>query len=277
LKAGVALGILEALPDDCFSLSRKGAALIGAPGLTDMIRHHRVLYRDLEDPAAFLRGETETELAAFWPYVFGADSGMNPVDAARYSDLMAKSQMMVAEETLRAVSLSGITRLMDIGGGSGTFLEAAGRTSPDMRLTLFDLPAVAPSAKARLRAAGQWDRADIISGDFRADVLPRGADAISLVRVLYDHSDQTVATLLGSVRAALPKGGRLIISEPMAGAESPTRPGDVYFAFYCMAMRTGRARSPQEIVALLAEAGFRNVRQCTTHRPFVTSVIEAVS
>ena len=37
-----------------------------------MIAHHDVLYRDLADPVAFFRGETDTELARFWPYVFAA-------------------------------------------------------------------------------------------------------------------------------------------------------------------------------------------------------------
>ncbi len=277
LKAGAALGLLDILPDDGFGLSRKGAALIGAPGLTDMIRHHRVLYRDLENPAAFMRGETETELAAFWPYVFGAAGATDPADADRYSDLMARSQIMVAEETLRAVSLTRIHRLMDVGGGSGAFLEAAGRATPGLSLILLDLPAVAPAAEARFRAAGLWDRATVVSGDFRTGPLPSGADAISLVRVLYDHSDETVARLLSAAREALPKGGRLIISEPMTGGDAPSRAGDVYFAFYCMAMRTGRARSAAEICQLLAQAGFSDIRSLKTGRPFITSVVTSVS
>jgi demethylspheroidene O-methyltransferase len=93
--------------------------------------------------------------------------------------------------------------------------------------------------------------------------------------VLYDHADDTVAKLLGAVFAALPPGGRLIVSEPMTGAEGPERAGDVYFAFYCMAMRTGRARAPGEIARLLQEAGFESVNRRGTARPFVTSVVEA--
>ena len=56
------------------------AALLGVPGLADMIRHHDILYRDLSDPVAFLRGETEPELAAFWPYVFRRGRRCRPGD-----------------------------------------------------------------------------------------------------------------------------------------------------------------------------------------------------
>ncbi len=41
-------------------------------GSRQMIAHHDILYRDLADPVALLRGEVDTELAEFWPYVFGA-------------------------------------------------------------------------------------------------------------------------------------------------------------------------------------------------------------
>nr|MCU0911927.1 SAM-dependent methyltransferase [Paracoccaceae bacterium] len=137
------------------------------------------------------------------------------------------------------------------------------------------LPAVVPGAEARLSRAGLRDRVEIVAGSFRDDPLPEGADAISLVRVLYDHGDETVAALLAKVFAALPPGGRVIVAEPMSGGDRPERAGDAYFAFYCMAMRTGRVRSAAEIGALLARAGFVGVEQAPTHRPFVASAVIA--
>ena len=78
--------------------------LLGVPGLIGMIRHHAVFYRDLADPVALLRGGTETELARFWPYVFGADGPIDAEVAATYSGLMSDTQAMVAEDTLRLVA-----------------------------------------------------------------------------------------------------------------------------------------------------------------------------
>jgi len=275
LQAGAALGLLHRRRDGRFRTARRGAALLGVPGLEAMIRHHRVLYRDLADPVAFLKDETETELAGFWPYVFGAGAAEDPATAATYSALMADSQGLVAEETLRQVSLNGVRHLMDVGGGTGAFLAAVGAAHPDLRLTLFDLPAVAPAAAARFAAVGLDDRAGIASGSFRDDPLPDGADAISLVRVLYDHADATVAALLAKVHDALPPGGRVIVSEPMSGGARPEPAGDVYFAFYCAAMRTGRVRSQARIAALLTEAGFVRIAAPRAPRPFVTSVVTA--
>ena len=273
LRAGAALRLLRFDRDGRVVLARRGAALAGVPGLAAMIRHHRVLYGDLADPVAFFRGETEPELAAFWPYVFGAARAEEPAISQRYSTLMADTQRLVADDTLDAVSLRGVRHLMDVGGGTGTFLAEAARRWPAMRMTLVDLPAVVAGVDAAdLRWGGRLTVAPV---SFRDEPLPRGADAISLVRVLYDHRDDTVRGLLAAIRAALSPGGLLIVSEPMTGGMAPTRPGDAYFALYTLAMETGRARSVDEIAALCVEAGFTDIRMPAPRRPFVTRVVTA--
>ena len=275
LNAGVAIGLLR-MRRGRYGLTRRGAALTGVPGLAGMILHHKVLYRDLADPVAFFRGQTETELAGFWPYVFGAGAAQDPDSAATYSRLMADSQALVAEDTLAAVNLSRSRKLMDVGGGTGAFLAAVAGRWPQLDLMLFDLPAVAPAAWQRFDGAGIGQRLTIHPGSFRDDPLPKGADTITLVRVLYDHADSTVEALLRAVHQALPVGGRLIVSEPMTGGKQPERAGDAYFALYCMAMRTGRARSSAEISALLTSAGFAQIAAPHPTRPFITSIVTAV-
>ena len=275
LRAGAAMGLLARRRDGQFRLTTRGAALSGVPGLQGMILHHRVLYGDLSDPVAFLRGQTDPGLARFWPYVFGAGAAADPEAAARYSRLMTDTQGMVAEETLQLADLSGVCRLMDVGGGTGAFVAAAARRYPGLALTLFDLPAVVAGAPAVLAQNGLSGRVDIRPGSFRDDALPQGHDAISLVRVLYDHSDDTVRALLARVHAALPPGGRVIVSEPMLGGDRPDPITDTYFAFYTLAMGTGRTRSAAEIAGLLLEAGFTAVALRPGYRPFVTSVVTA--
>lgn len=276
LKGAASLGLIKTNRHGRIALTTRGAALAGVPGLQGMIAHHDVLYRDLADPVAFFRGETETELAAFWPYVFGAAGATDPEVTATYSALMSDSQALVAADTLATVSLAGVKHLVDVGGGTGAFLAAVAADYPALPLTLFDLPAVAPVARDRFEHLGICDHLTIVPGSFRDDPLPQGADMISLIRVLYDHADETVLDLLRAVYAALPRGGRILISEPMTGGAQPERAGDAYFALYCMAMRTGRARSAEEISNLLATAGFGQSVAHKPHRAFVTTVVTAV-
>ena len=272
LKGGEALGLVERWSGG-YGLTRLGAAFRGAPGLRELVLHHRELYQDLTDPKEVLTGEADTRLARYWPYVFGAEAAEDVDTAQTYSELMTRSLAMVADDTLAAVSFSGVRRLMDVGGGVGAFLIAAGRKWPDLKLTLFDLPAVAGAARDAFDAAKMTNRADIRLGNFREAVPATDADAISLIRVLYDHKDETVRALLSQVYKALPSGGRLIVSEPMSGGDAPHRFGDVYFALYCQAMRTGRVRSADRISALMEDAGFTRTRAPRTRRDYVTSVV----
>ena len=269
LQAGAALKLVRAARG-AWHLTPRGGAFLTVPGLEAMVRHHDVLYRDLSDPVAFFRGQTTPELAGFWPYVFGAGGAADPDLAARYSRLMSDSQGLVAADTLRLVSLKGVSHLMDVGGGTGAFLRAVAAQYPALRLTLFDLPAVVAGAAA-------LPKLTVHPGSFRDDPLPKGADAISLIRVLYDHADSTVAALLASVRGALPPGGRLVISEPMSGGDRPDPATDVYFAVYTLAMQTGRTRSAAEISRMLSAAGFCGIRVLPGPRPYVTSVVTAES
>jgi demethylspheroidene O-methyltransferase len=268
LQAGAAMQLLKRKRDGRFALARRGAAFAAVPGLQDMVRHHTVLYGDLADPVAFIRGETTPELANFWPYVFGATGPMDEATTARYSRLMADSQRMVAEEALAHLDLRDVARLMDVGGGTGAFLRAVRARWPDLQLALFDLPDVV--AQAAVPADVQRH-----GGSFRADPLPKGADAISLVRVLYDHSDDTVRALLARVHDALPPGGRLLVVEPMSGGAAPNPQTDVYFSVYTLAMQTGRTRSAAEIAALLKDAKFIDISAPSTRKPYVASVLTA--
>ena len=273
MNGGVAIGLMRRNSNGFYVLSRKGASLLGVPGLTDMIRHHAYFYRDMSNPIALLRDEVDTELSQFWPYVFDV-SGKTPATIIEnYSNLMASSQKLVAHDTLKMVSLKPQCKVLDIGGGSGNFAIEIVRKFPKVTISVFDLPEVEASARARLKAENMTDRIGFYAGSFRDDLLPEGFDVITLIRVLYDHADSTVMALLKSVYNALPRGGRLVISEPMSGGKYPHRAGDVYFAFYTMAMRTGKARSPNQIAEMCRKVGFKSVFIPKAPRKFITSAV----
>ncbi len=172
-----------------------------------------------------LRGEAETRLSRFWPYASRRpDGGSEAVDApgvggevyGAYSDLMSQTQMLVAEEILDAYPFARHRRLLDVGGGEGAFVAAAAKRAPHLELELFDLPPVAARAGAKLAALGLSDRVEATGGDCLSDPLPRGADIVSLVRVLHDHDDELALVLLGAAHDALPRGGAVLVAEPMA-------------------------------------------------------------
>lgn len=274
LRGAAALRLVEPCGAD-WALGSDGAALLGNPGITAMIAHHRLLYADLADPVAMLRrGGGGGAVSDHWHYAESAGQG-DAAAVSAYSTLMAASQPMVAGQTLAAYRFDRHRRVLDVGGGEGAFLCALGARFATPGLGLFDLPAVTERARGRLDSAGLGTRATLHGGDFLADPLPEGYDLITLVRVLHDHDDAVALTLLHRIHAALPPGGTLLIAEPMAQTPGAERSGDAYFGFYLLAMGTGRPRSVAEIRAMLHAAGFGQVRTRRTALPLVACVVTA--
>lgn len=262
---------------DIFRLGDLGAALVANPGVIAMIRHHPALYRDLSDPAAFLRsGRGETNLSRFWDYGRNARPAGNdsePVHA--YSELMAQSQAMVAAEVNAAFDFSAHKVLLDIGGGQGAFVRAVAEQNPVIKVRIFDLPAVAERARETLGETHLADRVEVHGGSFFDDPLPKGADLISLVRIIHDHDDAPAMAILKAAYEALDDGGTLILCEPMSSGGQAARISDAYFNFYLYAMGSGRPRPPQVLQAMLRNAGFGRIKRVPTRSPLITSIISA--
>ena len=272
LNAAIALGLVERNSGGQFLLGVHGAAFLGNPALAAMVKHHALLYADLRDPVALLRGDQQrTALARYWPYACAeSPDTLRHEDVRDYTALMSSSQALIADDILEAWPLTRHRCLLDVGGGDGAFIAAAAARFPDLRLMLFDLPAVGQLAAARVAAAGLSHRVSVSSGDFFKEPLPRGADIVSLVRVMHDHDDADLVALLRNIRRALPMDGVLLIAEPMSGIADAAEIGDAYFGFYLLAMGSGRARSPEEIARLLRETGFDAGRELKTRRPMLT-------
>jgi demethylspheroidene O-methyltransferase len=277
LEAAVSLDLVSRRSGERYGLGSHGAALRANPGIAAMVEHHALVYRDLADPVALLRGQgSRTDLGGYWPYSQSDDPrNLSAEQVAAYSELMSVSQPFVAADILDAYPLDAHRCLLDVGGGEGTFLASAASRAPHLKLMLFDLPQVAARARNRFALAGLAARATAYGGDFARDSLPQGADIASLVRVLHDHNDDTVRAILRAVRAALPPGGTVLIGEPMADAPGAPTVGAAYFGFYLLAMGQGRARSAAELSAFLAEAGFVDIAHRPTRLPLQTSVMVA--
>jgi demethylspheroidene O-methyltransferase len=274
LAAAAALRLVQERGDECYGLGDLGAALLGNPAVAAMVSHHSALYGDLADPVALLRDRSSARLARFWPYAGSAGELAPEEPVAAYSELMATSQALIAEDILDAVSLKRYRRLLDIAGGDGAFCAAALTRWPQLQATVFDLPAVARRARQRFLDAGLDPRGRVQGGNLWRDRLPRGADIATLIRVLHDHDDLAVDALLQSAHQALPAGGRLLIAEPMA-ATPGAEPMAAYFGMYLWAMGSGRPRTARELTQRVLGAGFHRCREVPTHRPLLVRVLVA--
>lgn len=276
VEAAAALKLLE-LSDDIIRLGELGVIVAQDAGIRAMVLHHKAFYADMADPKKLLMSKRGgTELEKFWTYATAEKpASAKAEDIAPYTTLMAESQRMVAREIAAAVNFSDAKTLLDVGGGAGAFLEVIGQKAPHLNLRLFDLPPVAAKAEQRFASNGMAERFEATGGSFFDDPLPKGADMISLVRILHDHDDDAAMAILKAVYDALPIHGAILIAEPMKMGGTARRMSQVYFNFYLWCMASGRPRSPKKLMEMLESTGFRVDRQIPTRAPLITSAIIA--
>jgi demethylspheroidene O-methyltransferase len=188
---------------------------------------------------------------------------------------MSSSQPFVVDEILSTYAFTKHHCVLDVGGGQGTFLSRLARHAPHLNMKLFDLPQVAALAKANFARQGLEPRATVHEGSFLRDQLPTGADLVTLIRVAHDHPDADVKQLLRAIFAALPAGGTVLLAEPMAQEPDQPPQGDAYFHFYLLAMGSGRLRTANELMGLMAEAGFTRMELLANPMPMQTQILVA--
>jgi SAM-dependent methyltransferase len=177
-----------------------------------------------------------------------------------------------ARAVMRSLPLSGVSRVLDVGGGSGAYAMAFARAQPGLRATVFDLPQVAPLTRDYIRKAGLSDRVDVRAGDYEKDPLPGGYDLVFLSAIIHSCSPEGTRRLLRKCARSLNPGGRIAIQEFVVD-ESRTAPAfSVFFALNMLVGTPGGdAYTESEIGSWLKAAGFRAIKRRDT--PFDTALV----
>ena len=160
---------------------------------------------------ALRTGQPQTEIKETGESIFaelykdeqGLESFLNAMTGISAGNFMAFAQKF---------DFSPYSTMSDVGGASGQLSIFVAQANPELRLTSFDLPPVAPIAERRIAAAGLSNRIAVASGDFFADPLP-AADVITMGMILHDWNLERKKHLIGSAYEALPEGGCLVAIE----------------------------------------------------------------
>lgn len=178
--------------------------------------------------------------------------------ASRMSGSIAGLAAAIAAEP----SLTTARSVVDIGGGNGALLIAILQALPHLQGIVFDRPATAEAARARIAAAGLQQRCSVVDGDFFTSV-PTG-DIHILSWILHDWDDARAQIILERCRAAASReGGGLLIAElllPEVATQAESRTGTLFDPFMVdmqmLLLTGGRERTEQEYRELLAECGY---------------------
>lgn len=193
------------------------------------------------------------------------ESGSPPPDFLRaFTRAMHAHSFSIAMRVAPALDLSQASRVLDAGGGSGSFSIAMATHHPSVRCTILDFPIVCEVASEYIAAAGVADRVGTAAGDLFAGPWPDGHDRVFFNDIYHDWDDERCAVMSRLALDALPQGGRIMVHEMLL---ADAKDGPLAAAAYSMAMvfaTRGRQRSAPELVGLLEAAGFADVRVAPT-------------
>ncbi|HEX3035669.1 MAG TPA: methyltransferase [Thermodesulfobacteriota bacterium] len=160
---------------------------------------------------------------------------------------------------LEMVDTSNRKRMLDIGGGSGTYSFEWMKRYPQLRSTILDLPEVLEIAKDYMKGYGLEDRVSFISGNYyELDIGQGEYDIVLMANVLHDGVEEN-KSLLRKAYNALEESGIAII-HGFALDESECEP--VGSALIQLSMSPDEnVYKKSEYVKWLEEAGFKDI-QC---------------
>lgn len=214
------------------------ASLAGRPGCVELLDVLRT-----DEPAPWAGA------GAAW-----AEELTDPAFAGRITAAMDARGRVLADGLAAGLADLPITRLLDIGGGSGIYSEAVAQRL-DATATVLERAPVDAVAARLLQERGA-SRTDVLAGDFFESPLPTGYDAHLVSHVLHDWDEALVRRLFDSCLAALPPGGLLIDFDvhidddrcgPLAAAE---------YSVFLMAATKGRCWSVAELGSFAQDSGF---------------------
>jgi len=195
----------------------------------------------------------------------------HPMRHGIYDAAMGEFGRVETQEMLEAYDFSAFQTVVDVGGGSGMLLEAMLKRHPEIRGTLFDLPAVVERARSFISGSGLDGRFRTEGGDFFSSV-PAGADAYILQHVIHDWEDGEAITILRNCREAMRSDSRVLLVEMVIPAGNGPFFGK--WLDLMMLLVGGRERNEEEYRQLFSAAGLKLNRVIPTASE--VSIIEGI-
>jgi SAM-dependent methyltransferase len=184
-----------------------------------------------------------------------------PDEAYRFTAAQHAGSLAAARVLADRIELTGVSRLLDVGGGSGAFSMAFCERAPDLRATVLDLPPVIEVARSYRAEADMAGRIDLIAGDAARTTWPDGQDVVLMSYLLSALSDKgpesEIDGVLAKAHACLNPGGLLIIHDFMLDDAGPGPTwATLWFLQYLAYQPDATSFSAADLGARLRRAGF---------------------
>lgn len=299
------LGLFAALAEGPRSLDEIADAL-GIPRRTarisadacvslGLVRREGDRYVNAPDAQAFLTGRGPMDLrpwARFWNRIsYGAWQGlenalrgrapagvhheMSPEEAEIFSKGVEGFTRGAANALADGYDLARHRKVLDVGGGTGSFLKHILARHPRLQATLFELPKTA--AVARKALASARPPIEIVEGDALSGPIPEGHDLVIMANLVHYFGPEKNKTLLRNVRKAVAARGRVAMVDFWTDATHTRPPMAALMAGeFAVLQAEGDVYSIDEGKAWLEETGWKLVETRPLAGPQSVIIGEAV-
>lgn len=185
-------------------------------------------------------------------------------DARRKAFLMGMYNIasQQAPDIAKQVSLERCERLLDLGGGPGTYAIHFCLHNPSLRAVVYDLPTTRPFAEKTINKYNLSDRIDFEAGDFIKDEIPGRYDAVWLSHILHAEGPLACQALMNKATSALNPDGVLIVHDFILDENMAAPLFPALFALNMLqGTKDGQSYSEQQINEMMKEAGLTEIKR----------------
>lgn len=192
--------------------------------------------------------------------VMGAMEDFTVDDARRYHAATYSIGLGAGRRFARHVDLSGRTKIMDIGGGSGAYCISAAKEHDHIRAVVLDLAPVCEVARAFIADHGVEDRVEAQPCDFTRDPFPADCDVAIMASNLPMYDRDMIASVIAKAHDALLPGGEMHLIGETTNDERTGPWGPAYWGLgQAVSNSLGLAHSEADVIGYFERAGFENI------------------
>lgn len=273
---------LDELATKCGVPQRTLGISIDAMASLGVVERDGEWYRNSAAAAAFLAGTSGPDLRPMLRYIDRISYGMwmnleatvRAGEGGRQFDGFSAEQQQVFSagvEQFTAASALALAenydfsrhrRVLDIAGGTGSFLIPILRRYPALQATLFELPGACAVARQHLASEPEGARVSVREGDFFTDPLPDGHDVLIVANTVHLLSVDHNLDLLKAMRAGVEADARLLLIDMWMDATHTQPPAaPLMSGEFLIISGEGQAYGEAQADGWLGQTGWRKLER----------------
>ncbi len=141
-----------------------------------------------------------------------------PQQLKKYTGAMDALGRLKGERIISKLAMKAPSRMLDLGGGMGTYALSFCSRYPRLRAAVFDLPDVARLARRNIKKAAMQERVSVFEGECLSDSLPAGPfDLIFISNLLHIYNPADCRRIVKRAASVLEPGGTMVIHDYIFG------------------------------------------------------------